>query len=220
MYYEHVLSIGHRCTSQIAIQYLSKSIKQYGETSPFSWVNNFNSKNILLTIKSKFNDYLENEISGEYHKKDSLPTCNKHGFGHYNMKDKSTIHSFNRKIQRFMNILEGTNGTVLFVYMNEDYLYNEEYRQMENKNYLVLIELCDYLRNTYPKLKFHILNVVFQERENTSHIINIKYNNIYPYITRKDWIKNMKLRSVIETQFRDFCSNSLLNFIYKKNSQI
>ena len=104
--------------------------------------------------------------------------------------------------------------------MNEDYLYNEEYRQMENSNYHDLIEMCNYLRNEYPKLKFHILNVVFQERPNTSHIINIKYDNIYPHITRKDWINNMKLRSMRETHFRSFCSKVLYNFIFKQNTQI
>ena len=88
MFYEHVLSIGHRCTSQLAIQFLHSKINKYGETTPFSWVNNFNALNILRTIQTNFENYLQNTITGDYHKNTGLPTLEKHGFGHYNINDK------------------------------------------------------------------------------------------------------------------------------------
>lgn len=56
MKYHKVLSIGHRCTSQVAIKYASKLLRLdcYGETSPFSWINNLNIKNLINVLETDF----------------------------------------------------------------------------------------------------------------------------------------------------------------------
>ena len=54
-----------------------------------------------------------------------------------------------------MNYLN-SDKKILFVYINEDYIYSEEYREACEKNYEDLKKLNDYLMITYPKLDFTI----------------------------------------------------------------
>jgi len=211
MKFDYILSIGHRCTSQIAINNL-KSF--YGETTPFSWVNNFNSKNIVDIIKNNFEDYLEKECkSPNYFLLENLSIKNnEYGFGHYNLKDVKIVESFNRKIKRFKYYLNNTKNNILFVYINEDYIYNEDYRRDYKLNYKNLQELDNHLRLKYPNLKYNLLNISFEEIENYGNIINYYYKPS-KLINRSDWINNNKIRSKIENNFRNDCKKILLNFI-------
>ena len=130
------------------------------------------------------------------------------------------IESFKRKITRFTKILNESKGYILLVYINEDYLYNEEYRETETQNYNNLIMLSLYLKKTYPTLKFHILNISFKKRQNSNreNIINIYYkSNVV--INRNDWLENSSKRGYVESEFRDFCKNAILNFILKHNNK-
>jgi hypothetical protein len=67
--YDKILSIGHRCTSQIVINNIKNDFNNdYGETTPFSWVNFFNVKNVLFQIKNNFKNFFDHEHIGEnYH---------------------------------------------------------------------------------------------------------------------------------------------------------
>lgn len=208
--YKEILSIGHRCTSQIAINNCFKKIQK---TSPFSWVNNYNAQNIIYIIENEFLTYLNNKVTGNTHLEKNLHNKMGSSFGHYNMKKKEIVESFNRKIKRFLEILKDEKNRYLFIYINEDYLYNEDYRNNNDENYENLRKLNDLLINKYPELNFDILNICFKKRENYKNIKNIYYNIKFKTINREDWMKNTNLRGKIENIFRKDCGIILSNFI-------
>jgi hypothetical protein len=144
-----------------------------------------------------------------------LTKTNKLGFGHYDLNDKKIIESFDRKIQRFNEYLD-SDLNILFIYINEDFIYNEEYRH--NNDYDYLIELNDYISNFNPKLKFNILNITFDEtKKNHKNIINLRYNND-SYISKNDWIDDVMIRSVYENKFRNNVSLIIKNFLKNKST--
>lgn len=210
--YTNVLSIGHRCTSQIAIN----GLKNLGETTPFSWVNCFSSKNILTVLQSDFENFLINKLPPKnadfFQRSKNLHKTEQISFGHYNMSDANTIKSFERKIERFKCYLNVEKGNILFVYINEDYLYNEDYRIYDDENYENLKKINDYLSEKYPKLHFTIFNIVFKERENYKNIENIIYK-----IDKFNLVdKNPVLRVKIESIFRHDCKIILKKYINDK----
>ena len=210
MEYKEIISIGHRCTSQIAI---NNHFKAKQLTSPFSWVNNYNVRNIVDIIENNFLTYLENSVSGKTHLEENLNYKKGSSFGHYDIKNELIINSFSRKINRFINILNDKQNLYLFVYINEDYLYNEDYRNNVDENYENLMDLNNLILNKYPCLKFNILNICFKERDNYKNIINVLYDIKFQTINRVDWIRNMSLRSKLENIFRRDCGIILTNFI-------
>lgn len=207
--YYKIISIGHRCTSQIAINAISTN----QEVSPFSWVNNFNSNNVLNVIKTNFSNYITDRIKiKNYHLKEDLNKIKGHGFGHYNINDRRIIESFDRKIKRFIDILNDNIHRYLLVYINEDYIYNEDYRK-DDENYNNLKKINDYLLNKYPNFKFDIFNITFEKRDNYKNIINIYYKRPFNLINRKDWLLNMRQRSRLENIFRTDCGKLLKKYI-------
>jgi len=210
--FDEIVSLGHRCTSQIAINYVSNNSNCIGETSPFSWVNNFNANNIHQVIETNFTTYLSNIEKEPYHLDINLPLKSSHGFGHYDLSDKRVQESFERKIHRFMNTLNNDNRNILFVYINEDFLYNEDYRLYDDRIYEDLKILHDFIENRYPKLKFKLFNIAFNEKDNYKNITNVYYKP-KKIISKKDWHENMSIRSNLENEFRGDCGQLLLRFI-------
>lgn len=188
--------------------------KQYVETSPFSWVNCYSCKNILDILENKFEHFLENQLpKGKVNDNTKdIYKINEYSFAHYNMCLSETIKSFERKIQRFLSYINDDTSNILFVYINEDYIFNEDYRDYDDENYEYLKKINDYLSLNYPKLKFTIFNIVFKKRENYKNIDNIFY------IPKKFKYVNLKSKTKVYPTFRKECQNILKNYINGKVS--
>lgn len=208
----YVLSIGHRCTSQIAINNVfGKSI-----TTPFSWINVYNSKNVFEAIKTKFKDfYIMNQDNINIRDIKDRTVCNINyaSFGHYLYSNETKL-DFERKIERFLNLLK-SKDSILFIYSVEDYMYRKEYRESNLITYY-LIKLSEYLSNEYPQLKFKILYINSENcKINDPNIIYIPLSipNNYiiddrPYTGGKfhDWYRN-----AVTKILSDIKKNNIIN---------
>lgn len=214
MPYDKILSIGHRCTPHIVIQQLfGKS-----ETTPFSWVNTFNAKNVLNCFQNNFENFTENKYSLDYFR-----TVDKHhlstefSFHNYPIENEMLVESFKRKIKRLEQYLN-SDMKILFIYANDDYIANENYRDITEENYNYLKELNDHITKKYPQLDFTIMNITAVPLENYGNIINkfIEYN-------RRLDIKhavNFHLYNTVITQFRNKVITELRKFLIENGHEI
>lgn len=123
------------------------------------------------------------------------------------------IREYTRRISRFKKIIK-EDKRIYFLYVNEDYLYDNKYRETEFNNTIFkeMLNLELYLDNKYPELNYNIIYIDFVEHKIpiNSKIINIiiKSNCLY---TRSDklWIKAYN-------EFRLYCGKLISN-IFNSN---
>ena len=194
----YVIPFGHRCSSALAVKYAS--LRKI--SLPFDWT--------FLSFPKKIKNVLENNF------KDFIPDVhnnifrNKYDFdlSHFNYNIDEGIKQYERRIERFKKIII-EDKKMYFVYINEDYLYNERYRGKEfNDNiFLQMLELELYLKKKYPKINYNILYFNFFEHKipKESNIINIVLNTNITY--------NKATGSPFE-KLRQYCGK-ILSIIFK-----
>ena len=161
--YNCIISIGNKCPTAIIL----RKLNIYKESFPFDYIPT-TPKLILKYLKNKNDFYPElNTI------------INKDGvwFGHFNFKSDydNTIIMFNRRFSRLDDVLKN-NKNILFVYTSEADVYNEMNNRYNN-NYNDIIELKDYIINTYNNNNFTILCIhTNKSYEDTNNIINYTIN--------------------------------------------
>ena len=98
---------------------------------------------------------------------------------HFNSNIKEGIKQYERRIARFKKIIQ-EDKKIYFLYINEDYLYNEKYRdkQINDDIFLQMLDLELYIKKTYPKINYTILyfNFVKHTIPEDSNIVNIVLN--------------------------------------------
>lgn len=137
------------------------------EAYPFDYCNSFNLSNVLFAIQNYFGSFVPD--SGRLNR---YGICIKHLDDLTN--DELKVY-FRNRIERFINILKTTNR-ILFVYVNEDYLYDKQYRDNSDQMYGDAEAFCHYLQNVYPDLNFQILYFDSVYRPSTQTIINVFIN--------------------------------------------
>lgn len=195
----YVIPFGHRCCSASAIQFASLRKMSL----PFDWTIPLFPKKIKNVLENNFKDFIPDVHNNIF--------FNKYDFylAHFNKNIDEGIKQYERRIERFKKIIiEDTK--IYFVYINEDYLYNETYREKEfNDNiFSQMLELELYLKLKYPKINYNILYFNFFEHEipKESNIINIVLNTNITY-------KKILNTSPIE-EFRRYCGK-ILSIIFK-----
>jgi hypothetical protein len=97
---------------------------------------------------------------------------------HFNDNLDEGIDEYKRRIDRFKNIIN-LSTKLYFVYINEDYLYDNKYREEEfnDINFNEMLELEKYIREKY-NLDYNIIYINFMKHKipMNSHIINIVMN--------------------------------------------
>ena len=194
----YVIPFGHRCSSALAIKYASLRKMSL----PFDWA--------FLCFPEKIKNVLENNF------KDFIPDVHNNIFGnkydfwlsHFNNNIDEGIKQYERRIERFKKIIKG-DTKMYFVYINEDYLFDEKYREKEfNDNiFSQMLELELYLKKKYLKINYNILYFNFLEHKipKESNIINIVLNTNITY--------NQIPGSPYET-LRTYCGK-ILSIIFK-----
>ena len=116
-------------------------------------------------MENNFKDFIPDVHNNIFH--------NKYDFllAHFNNNIDEGIKQYERRIERFKKIIKG-DTKMYFVYINEDYLYNEKYREKEfNDNiFSQMLELELYLKKKYLKINYNILYFNFFEHKNSKRI--------------------------------------------------
>lgn len=115
-----VVPFGHRCTTALACKYAN--IRKM--SLPFDWTNPALPKKIQTALEDNFDNFIPDVHNGDFR--------SKYGFdiSHFNSNINNGIEEYKKRIARFKDIMNQTKH-IYFVYINEDYLYNKEYRQAD-----------------------------------------------------------------------------------------
>lgn len=159
------IPFGHRCTSAIACKFAN--IRK--QSLPFDWTIPTHPHRILEVLKHQFEDFIPDVRHNIF--------TNKYGITlqHFNPDTAIGILEHKRRIARFNQIMNTRDIKLYFVYINEDYLYNEYYRDdsVNNGIFNEMLDLEQFLRESH--LDYAILYFNFKQHAipSDSKIINI-----------------------------------------------
>lgn len=190
----YAIPFGHRCTSAIACKIAN--IRKM--SLPFDWVIPLFPSKIKEILSNNFDEFIP-DVPRNYFNKYSV------GFAHFNTDISTGIEEYKRRISRFNKIIS-EKKQFYFVYINEDYLYNEEYRSGTlNKIFNEILDLEKFLKLKYQGIDFNILYFDFKDHivPTGSNIINVVLHTDKLYNDEKDCF------GPILISFRDYCGKIL-----------
>lgn len=164
-----VIPFGHRCTSSLACKYAN--IRKI--SLPFDWNIPLFPNKIKKVLENDFADFIPDVHNGIF--------LNKYGIelAHFNPNLDNGIEEYKRRINRFNNIIQQPTKKY-FVYINEDYLYNSDYRQdtFNDDIFNEMLDLEYFLKEKYKNIDYTILYFNFKHHNipPNSNIINIVLN--------------------------------------------
>ena len=159
------IPFGHRCTSGLACKYAN--IRKF--SLPFDWTIPLFPSKIKKVLENDFQDFIP-DVHNKVFK-------NIYDFElvHFNPDTDKGIEEYKRRIHRFQEIMKSTTK-IYFIYMNEDYLFDKEYRvdEFNDKIFNEMLDLEVFLKEKYPHLDFNILYFNFKSHDvpANSNIIN------------------------------------------------
>ena len=188
-----IIPFGVRCTSAIACKYAN--IRKF--SLPFDWSIPLFPKKIKNVLENNFDNFVPDVHNGIFY--------NIYNFyvTHFNPDINTGIEEYKRRINRFNDIINQSKK-IYFVYINEDYLYDVEYRQDQFNDNIFndFLELEKYIKDRYKNIDYNIL--YFNFKKNTipidSNIINI--------ILQTSTIYDILHEAPFE-EFRKFCGKIL-----------
>lgn len=170
------IPFGHRCTSALACKYAN--VRNF--SLPFDWSIPLFPNKIIKVLENNFEDFIPDVYNGIFH--------NKYGFdlAHFNPNIDKGVEEYKKRIDRFIDILNQPKK-IYFVYINEDYLYDNSYRQDEFNNNIFneMLELEKFIKDKY-NVNYNILYFNFKHHNipTNSKIINIVLHSTNLYDTQ------------------------------------
>ena len=178
--------------------------------------NNFLIKkddyNVIPLFPNKIQKVLENNFDGFIPAVYNGIFYNKYDFRleHFNNNINNGVEEYKRRIDRFNDVIHHPKK-IYFVYINEDYLYDQNYRNDEfNHNiFNQMLDLEKFLKNKYINIDYNILYFNFKEHNipTDSNIINIVLHSTTLYDTHDSCPFN---------PFRNYCGTILTELFYTK----
>lgn len=189
----NIIPFGHRCTSALACKY--SNIRK--NSLPFDWVIPLHPNKIKSILENNFEDFIPDVHNNKFDNKYGLT------FYHFNNNKIKGVDDTLRRIERFKKIINDPTKKY-FVYINEDYLYDDAYRKddFNDKIFNEMLELEDYIRSKYTNIDYNILYFNF-----TSHIIPANSNIINIVLNATNTYNNAKEAHFEE--FRNYCGKIL-----------
>ena len=184
----YVIPFGSRCSSAIVCKYAN--IRKF--SLPFDWTIPLFPKKIQKVLENNFEDYIPDVYNGKFLNKYDI------ALSHFNHNIDNGVEEYKRRIDRFNEIIN-QQKKIYFVYVNEDYLYDENYRKDEfNDNiFNEMLELETFIKEKYINIDYNILYFNFKHHNTptNSKIINILLHstNLYdnpdvsPYQKLRDY---------------------------------
>lgn len=193
-----VIPFGHRCTSALACKY--SGVRKF--SLPFDWVIPLYPGKIKDILENDFEDFVPDVHRNLFHNKYNV------SLKHFNRDIDAGIQEYERRIVRFKNVMTEPD-TKYFVYINEDYLYEDAYRQDDLNNVIFneMLDLEKYIKNKYVGIKYRILYFNFKCHTipSDSNIIGITLDTARVFTNRK---------TAPYEEFRNYCGQ-ILSDIFK-----
>jgi hypothetical protein len=165
----YLIPFGHRCSSALACKYSNLRLFSL----PFDWTGKLFPKKIQNILENDFKDFIP-----DVHNKKIV---NKYDvlLAHFNKDIDEGINEYKRRINRFNSIINEPKK-MYFVYINEDYLYNNNYRTdaFNDTIFFEMLELELFIKKKYVNIDYNILYFNFKKNiiPPNSNIINILLN--------------------------------------------
>ena len=203
------IPFGHRCTSALACKYAN--LRNF--SLPFDWTHPTFPKKIQNVLENNFTQFIPDVYDSIF--------CNIYdiNLAHFNNNLKDGVEEYKRRIIRFLDIINQPKK-IYFVYINEDYLYDNNYRDdtFNNNIFSEMIALENFLKLKYKHIDYNILYFNFKNHEipSDSNMINIVLHTTTLFDQEKD--------APFEI-FRNYCGkilselfNTNLSFGYNENT--
>lgn len=193
----YIVPFGQRCSSAMACIYAN--LRKF--SLPFDWTIPLYPQNIKYVLKNKFKNFIPDVYNDNF--------INIYNFrvAHFNSNKKEGIEQYNRRIERFNNIMMEKNKVIYFIYINDDYLVDEKCRNKDfnNNMFKELLNLELFMKQLYPHLKFKILyfDFVYHKIPKKNNIIQIELKSNKYVNARKDIEYTLKSFSQEEINRKD-----------------
>jgi hypothetical protein len=203
----NVIPFGHRCSSALACKFAN--IRKF--SLPFDWNIPLFPNKIVKVLENNFNDFIPDVHNGIFHNKYGIELA------HFNPNINNGVDEYKRRIDRFIDIINQAKK-IYFVYINEDYLYDNSYREDEfNDNiFNEMLELENFIKDRYINIDYNILYFNFKHHNipTNSNIINIVLHTTNVYDTLDD-APNNDLRIYCGKILAElFNTNSILGYYH------
>jgi len=209
----HIIPFGHRCTSALACKYAN--IRKC--SLPFDWINPLFPKKIKRVLENNFDDFIPNDFipysyNGFFNKKYDFALT------HFNPDINNGVEEYKRRIARFNTIINQPTKKY-FIYINEDYIYDANYRNDEFNDTIFndMLELECFIKEKYVNIDYNILYFNFKKHDipTNSNIINIVLHTNMVY-DKKDDAPFEILRHYCGKILADFFNTRITVFDYMK----
>lgn len=162
-----IVPFGIRCTSALACKFAN--IRKC--SLPFDWVTPLFPNKIQKILENNFEDFIPDVHHGIFHNKYDITLT------HFNPNIDTGVEEYKRRMERFNNMMNQSKK-IYFIFINEDYLYDEKYREDEFNNTMFheMLELEQFMKKQYTTINYHILYFNFKHHiiPTDSNIINIE----------------------------------------------
>lgn len=162
----NVIPFGHRCASALACKYAS--LRKV--SLPFDWTMLTYPDKIQQVLESDFEDFIPDVYNKKFVNKYNIYLA------HFNENVNVGVEEYRRRIDRFKRLI-CSPSKIYFVYINEDYLYDADYRKTHFNDdiFKKMLDLETFLRATYANIDYNILYFNFKPHSipENSKIINI-----------------------------------------------
>jgi hypothetical protein len=172
---------------------------------PFDWNIPLFPKKIIKVLDNNFDDFIPDVHNGIFHNKYDITLA------HFNDDINNGIEEYKRRIDRF-NIIINQRKKIYFVYINEDYLYDGNYREREFNNNIFneMLELENFVKNKYINIDYFIVNTgkprgSILQKEYESYLMPIVLTTAF-----KQRLLDNKIKEVKNNQY----DMSLLDYSY------
>lgn len=151
-----LVPFGYRCVSALACK--MANLRNF--SLPFDWTNFLFPDKIQQVLENDFADFISNVDDGNF--------TNKYGIvlAHFNPDIECGKLEYERRIERFKQIMKNENDIKYFIYINENYPFNAEYRDelFLNKSFADMLMLEKFMKENY-KIKFYIIYFDFKKHD-------------------------------------------------------
>jgi len=190
----YAIPFGHRCTSAIACK--NAGIRKF--SLPFDWTAPSMPDRIQKVLENNFDEFIPDVHNNIFRNKYNI------FLAHFNKNIDDGLEEYKRRIDRFNEIMREKGKKIYFIFINEDYLYNDNLRKKTSDDdiFTKMLDLEKFLKKKYIHLDFNILYFNFNKHEipSDSNIINIVLNSKIFYNEHNDAPFN---------DFRKFCGKIL-----------
>lgn len=191
----HVIPFGHCCASALACKYAS--IRKF--SLPFDWVFPLFPRKIKNILENNFDDFIPDVYNNIFDNKYDI------WLAHFNRDINAGVEEYKRRIDRFNDIINKPTK-IYFVYINENYLFDKNYREDKFNDDIFndFLEIENFIKNKYINIDYNILYFNFKRHDIpvNSNIINIVLHTDKLYNT--DCISSMQ-------KLRIFCGEILVS---------